>query len=264
MNATAKRVIRQAVLQKGYTESPAGSNRTKFGKAFGLNGESWCAIFEWWCGDTAKGTNPIAHSASAAYIQEATVDKGGKWIMRKTGLNSTKRDGFTKAKLGDIVSFDFGRNNVYRQHTGFVIGKNGNSYICIEGNTSSSDRGSQSNGGCVAVRPRPYTHVCSIVRPLYGEQAKHKITKPYSGKIPKLPSRGEFTKKDNGENLKALQKALNWASGAGVEVDGIWGNETLFGVMWFQHFYGLTPDGAFGSKSLAKLKQVVADHKGDK
>lgn len=259
--STAKAVMRLAVLQKGYTESPAGSNRTKFGKLIGADGQPWCAAFEYWCGAKASGDNPIGASASAAYIQEATVAKGGSWIMRKTGSWSAREAGQAKARLGDIVSFDFGRGNCYRQHTAFVIGRSGSNYICIEGNTSPTDRGSQSNGGCVAIRKRKYTDVCSIVRPKYGKQAKHKINTPYKGEIPTLPGRGLFKNKDKGSRVKALQNALNWASGAGVEVDGAFGNETLFGVIWFQTFYGLTPDGQFGPTSLKKLKSLISKHK---
>ena len=47
-NSTVIDVMRIALRQYGYTESPAGSNKTKFGKAFGLNGVPWCMEYEWW------------------------------------------------------------------------------------------------------------------------------------------------------------------------------------------------------------------------
>lgn len=260
-NSTAKAVIRMAVLQKGYCEKPAGSNRTKFGKFTGTDGEAWCASFEVWCGDKAAGSNPIGFNASAAYIQEATVAKGGSWIMKKTASKSARKSGQAKAKLGDIVSFDFGAFDCWRDHTAFVIGRSGTDYICIEGNTSATERGSQNNGGCVAIRRRKYTDVCSIVRPKYGVQAEHKISRAYTGTVPKVPGRGYFNNKDKCSNVKALQSALNWASGAGVETDGAFGNETLFGVIWFQTMYGLTPDGKFGTASLKKLKSLISKHK---
>ena len=260
-NSTAKAVMRLAILQKGYCEKPAGSNRTKFGAYIGANGQAWCASYEYWCGDKAAGANPIGRSASAAYIQEATVAKGGKWVMKKTSSKATRGVGQSKAKFGDIVSFDFGKFNCWRAHTAFVIGRSGSDYICIEGNTSPSERGSQSNGGCVAIRRRRYTDVCSIVRPNYGKQEEHKITKPYTGEVPKIPGRGYFNRKDKGSNVKALQKSIKWASGADIEIDGEFGNETLFGVIWFQTMYGLTPDGEFGSASLRKLKALIEKHR---
>ena len=260
-NSTAKAVMRLAILQRGYCEKPAGSNRTKFGAYIGANGQPWCASYEYWCGDKAVGANPIGRSASAAYIQEATVAKGGKWVMRKTSSKAARKEGQVKAKFGDIVSFDFGKFNCWRAHTAFVIGRSGSDYICIEGNTSPSERGSQNNGGCVAIRRRKYTDVCSIVRPNYGKQEEHKITKPYTGDIPKIPGRGYFNRKDKGSNVKALQKSIKWASGADIEIDGEFGNETLFGVIWFQTMYGLTPDGEFGSASLKKLKALIEKHR---
>lgn len=260
-NSTVKAVMRIAILNLGYTEKPAGSNRTKFGKLIGADGEPWCGSYEFYCGEKAPGSNPIGRSASAAYIQEATVAKGGKWIMKKTSSKSVRKEGQAKAKFGDQVSFDFGKFNCWRAHTAFVIGRSGSDYICIEGNTSPSERGSQSNGGCVAIRRRRYTDVCSIVRPNYGKQEEHKITKPYTGEVPKIPGRGYFNRKDKGSNVKALQKSIKWASGADIEIDGEFGNETLFGVIWFQTMYGLTPDGEFGSASLRKLKELIEKHR---
>ncbi len=47
------------------------------------------------------------------------------------------------------------------------------------------------------------------------------------------------------------QIALN-QKGANLKVDGIFGPETKTAVMQFQSKNGLTPDGVFGPKSLAK------------
>ena len=261
-NATVKSVMKQAILQVGYKET--GNNHTKFGKAFGMDGVSWCAIFEWWCGYAAKGDNPIAHDASAAYIQESTVAKGGKWIMTKTRIRDTKKRGLVNAQFGDIVSFDFGKNNLYRYHTGLVIGRQGNYYLTIEGNTSSEGRGgSQSNGDQVALRLRHYTMVCSIVRPPYGKMKEYKPSESYKGREVKLPKRGYFKVGDNGVKVKRLQKALNWAVNAGVGIGSVFQNESLWGVIWFQVRNGLVPDGEFGPKSLAKLNEIIDKYKKD-
>lgn len=261
-NATAKAVMKQAILQNGYTEHPAGSNKTKFGKLFGTNGVAWCFIYEWWCGETASGGNPFPHNSNAAYGQDEIVSKkGGKWVMKKTASNSKKKKGLAEAQFGDCVDFDFGRNNKYRQHTALMIGRDGNHYICIEGNTSATSKGSQSNGGCVAIRYRHYSEVCAIARPKYSASAKHTISTPYTGKVPTLPKRGFFRKGDKGTQVKYLQNALKWATGEKLEIDGEFGNATLFAVIWLQHTQGIAPDGEFGAKSLAKLNAIIKAHK---
>lgn len=80
----------------------------------------------------------------------------------------------------------------------------------------------------------------------------------YKAALPKLPERGWFKKGDNGEEVKKLQKALNWANGgtikAPLKVDGIIGDLTVSAVSFFEEIHHLTIDGHFGSKCLATLK----------
>ena len=40
----ASQIIKLAKSQRGYHERPAGSNKTKYGKEYGMNGTPWCAI----------------------------------------------------------------------------------------------------------------------------------------------------------------------------------------------------------------------------
>lgn len=261
-NATARSVIRQAILQAGYVEGR--NNDTKFGAAIGLNHQSWCASFLWWCGEHAKGSNPIAKNASAAYIQDETVNrKGGSWVMKKTGSNATKKAGLSRAQFGDIVSFDFGAGDLWRDHTGFVLGRSGSSYVTIEGNTSSGARGSQSNGDTVAIRIRHYSEVCSIVRPKYSKSKEKRPQTAYTGEVPELPSRGYFRKGDSGTQIRHLQEALLWATSVKLTADGKFGNRTLWAVVWFQHMNGLVPDGECGPEAMKVLKAIIKNHKND-
>lgn len=262
-NSTAKGVIRQAVLQTGYVEGR--NNNTKFGEAIGANFQSWCASFLWWCGEHAAKDNPIVKSASAAYIQDLTVpQKGGSWVMRKTASNVTKKEGLSHAKFGDIVSFDFGANDLWRDHTAFVLGRSGSCYVTIEGNTSSGSLGSQTNGDCVAIRIRHYTNVCSIVRPKYAPSKKKQPNTPFTGEVPELPARGYFKKGDSGKNVKHLQEALKWATSVKMATDGTFMNVTLWGVIWFQHINGLVPDGEFGPEAMKALNNLIKEHKDDR
>lgn len=80
--------------------------------------------------------------------------------------------------------------------------------------------------------------------------------KGYSGTFPTLPSRGYFKKGDKGENVKRLQRFLNWYGNYGLAVDGVLGDKTIAAVKKFQKATGLKQDGAFGKNSLAKAKSV--------
>ena len=264
-NAGVIDVMRTALQQYGYKESPSGSNNTKYGKAFGMNGQPWCFIFEWWCGEQPKGSNPFPHSANAAYGQDDIVTKkGGEWVMKKTASVMTKKTGLKKVRFGDCVDFDFGKNNKYRQHTALAVARSGDYYVCIEGNTSFGNSGSQSNGGCVALRFRHYTEVCSIARPKYTKQTFYKPTTAYTGKLPALPDRGYFKYGDKSAQVKRLQMALKWANGYDLKADKQYGGNTFAEVVIFQVANGLKPDGEFGAKSLTKLKQLSAKSTPDK
>lgn len=254
MNATNIDVIRVALQQYGYTEKPAGSNRTKYGKAYGVDGVPWCAIFDWWCGEQPKGDNPIFKSYNAADIQDDTVrKKGGTWVLPKTRSNVNKRKALEKVRFGDIVDFDFGANDGIRDHTSLAVGRHGNYYVCIEGNTSFGSSGSQSNGGCVALRNRHYTEVNAIVRPKYTIGKWYKPTKPYEGKVPQLPSKGCIKYGDNSVDVRRLQKMLTWANGYELKADKQYGGKTFAEVVIFQMTHNLVPDGIFGTKTRAKI-----------
>lgn len=93
--------------------------------------------------------------------------------------------------------------------------------------------------------------------------SRDKVKKAYSGAFPKLPSRGYFTVGDGSQTLKTynghvkrLQSFLNWCINAGLKVDGKYGEGTKEVVIKFQKKYGLTADGKFGAKSLAKAKTI--------
>ena len=69
----------------------------------------------------------------------------------------------------------------------------------------------------------------------------------YKGAMPKLPERGYFKKGDKGEEVKKLQKALNWANSgtivAALKVDGEVGNLTIAQISFFEEIHHKTIDG---------------------
>lgn len=254
--AKASDVLKVARSQLGECEKPAGSNRTKYGKTFGLNGEPWCSIFLWWCFQQAKCGNLFPHNSNAAYAQDQVVSRfGGKWIMKKNTSRATRKAYLAKAKPGDIVCFDFGNMSAYRQHIGIVESVSGNYLICIEGNTSK--KGSQSNGGMVVRQRRIYTSICSAARPKWSGSTPTPDAK-YSGKLPTLPKRGFFKVGDKGEQVKLLQKFLVWAgfSVGKSGIDGDYGSATKNAVIEFQSLYGLSVDGGWGKECQEQAKTM--------
>lgn len=159
--------------QIGYTESPAGSNNTKYGKWFGMNGSAWCAIFVCWA------ANMIGILARIGGKRAYTPDMA-QWFYNRKQWYQGKAP-----KAGYIAFFNFGDPNYGGRwkgihHVGYVIGvlKDGR-IVTIEGNTSSGSSGSQSNGGGVFQRYRDPSLIAGYGTPKYD---------PESAPAPKPPT----------------------------------------------------------------------------
>lgn len=150
-------VLALAVSTLGYKESPAGSNQSKFGSWYGMDRQPWCASWVSWVFYHAGLPLPITTPKGFAYCPY-----GVKWFKDKGQF-------FKQPKVGDVVFFDFtsGRDGI-ADHVGIVekVNKDG-TVTTIEGNTSSTESGSQSNGGCVARRIRSMSVIQGFGRPNY-------------------------------------------------------------------------------------------------
>ena len=138
-------VLKIAAGQLGTTESPAGSNRTKYGKWMGLDGQPWCMSFVQWCFDQAGTPLPYKTGSCSALLN---------WF-RKFRPEAVFVSG---PQPGDIAIFTFG-------HTGIVEKALPNAVQCIEGNTSPGAAGGQDNGGGVYRRQRNMALVRALIRP---------------------------------------------------------------------------------------------------
>lgn len=144
------KVLNIAAGELGTTESPAGSNRTKYGRWMGLDGQPWCMSFVQWC-----------------------FHQAGTPLPCKTGSCSVLLDWFRKHRPEavfvsdpqpeDIAIFTFG-------HTGIVEKALPGAVMCIEGNTSPGQSGSQDNGGGVYRRQRNLALVRAFIRPYPKEE----------------------------------------------------------------------------------------------
>ena len=241
---TANKVLEIAKAEIGYKESPKNSNKTKYGKAYGMDGQPWCAIFVWWvftkagCPELFFGGEKSAYCPTIAdyYIaQKQTVAKGS-------------------GKPGDIVLFDWNKNNS-SDHIGIIEKKNSDgSYTTIEGNTSTSDN---SNGGQVMRRTRKQADISWICRPKYTEKtttAKATTTEKKEDKTVDI-TLPVLKKGDKGKPVKTMQLLIE-AEGISVGsagADGDFGAGTDRGLEKYQAKKGLTVDRVCGTKTWEKL-----------
>lgn len=143
-----KSVIEIAAAEIGYTENPPGTNRTKFGKWFGLNGVAWCGIFVSW-----------AYHYAGYPLGNIGYRKGFAGCM--TAVAHFKKTGkiTIDPQPGDIVFFDWNGDGTF-DHTGIFVRKiNDNQFETIEGNTSLTN---QSNGGQVMRRQRHFKNAIFV------------------------------------------------------------------------------------------------------
>lgn len=245
--ATANDVLAVARSQIGYTESPANSNNTKYGAAYGLNYNPWCMMFVWWCFVQAGAADLFyggGKTASCPTFERWARQQGSRWITR----------GFAP---GDIVLYDFDGGTA--DHVGIVEVAQANGVDAIEGNTSLNR--SQDNGGAVLRRYRSNSLIIGAYRPAYsGASATPSPTTGNSAQTGgfDLASLKMLSKGDAGSEVWAMQLLLK---GYGYSLgwygaDGDFGSATEKAVVKYQSANGLDADGICGPKTWAKLLGV--------
>lgn len=151
---TADQILQVARGELGYKESPAGSNRTKYGAWFGLDGQPWCMMFiQWVFASEGAITLLPARTASCGAFMRASQSQG-RWVT----------EGY---RPGDIVIYNFPGNDALTDHCGIVITPLPDGIRAIEGNTAVGD---DSNGGEVMERTRPERFILGAHRPDYDEE----------------------------------------------------------------------------------------------
>lgn len=141
-------ILQIAGREIGYFETPPNSNKTKYGRWFGLDGLPWCAIFISWV--YAKAGNPIkGFGFTNGFAGTQTMYA----LAKQRGLI------VTDPKPGDIVLFDF-NNDMRCDHCGiFQQHARPNYFYSIEGNTSHANN---TNGGYVMRRSRAYKNAIFV------------------------------------------------------------------------------------------------------
>lgn len=147
----ANKVLAVARGELGNTESPAGSNRTKYGKWFGLDGYAWCMIFVMWCFNQVGALKLLPKRTASCGDLMRAAKAAGCWVTKDY-------------RPGDVVIYDF-PGGAATDHCGIVEEARADGVTAIEGNTS--ERGSQSNGGMVCRKTRLQSQIVGAVRPKY-------------------------------------------------------------------------------------------------
>lgn len=151
--ATVEQVLSIARKELGVKESPPNSNEVKYndwyyGRHVSGKAYPWCMAFVQWCFDRAGARLPYLTASCSGLLTWYQRNQPG--AVRKTPAP------------GDIVIYSFG-------HTGIVESVQGATITAIEGNTSPSAGGSQSNGGMVCRKTRGVKTITAYIRPDYEE-----------------------------------------------------------------------------------------------
>ena len=162
---TAEKVLEIARGELGTRESPANSNRVKYntwyyGREVSGAAYPWCMVFVQWVFAQAGVKLPLRTASCGALMNAAK--KAGCWAAKDY-------------RPGDVVIYDF-PGGAATDHTGIVEKVTAAGVVAIEGNTSQA--GSQSNGGMVCRKTRPYSQIVGVARPDYKQEDKRMDNNP--------------------------------------------------------------------------------------
>lgn len=158
--ASCKDVLELARGEIGYCEFPAGSNKTKYGIWFGLNGQPWCMMFLQW----------LFHQADAAALLPVKTASCGTMMRAAQAAGLWVTGGY---RPGDLVIYDF-PGGAATDHCGIVETAEAETLTAIEGNTA---EGNDANGGMVMRRSRSLRLVAGAVRPRYEEEEEETVVR---------------------------------------------------------------------------------------
>ena len=265
MNENVYKILNFAASFIGYKEG--SNNNNKFGVAYGLNNQPWCVIFIWYLFNMT-GLGDLFYG-------------GGKIALCSALFNYHKKLGqqvsTDNLKSGDVVFFDFSGKKKDTSHVGIVESVGSGFVITIEGNTSSGQSGSQSNGDGVYRRTRSLSYVTCAYRPKYGNDEPVKpVTTAYpkdlfitacqrliganpDGKYgPETKSKLPLitTSKNSKHPVVAVLQAYTFALGYMYEdssCDGDYGRDSASVIYAIQKQYGLKADGECGPDTWALL-----------
>ena len=234
--AKAERILNIARKEIGTEEQPANSNNVKYSKWYGMPGQPWCAMFVSWVLDQA-GIDGYKHAYTPA----------GADLFRSQGRWTSQ------PQKGAVAYFDFPDSLSRIQHVGFVEKVEGDTVVCIEGNTSVTNN---DNGGNVMRRERPRGWIVGYGIPPYEDAA--------SGPKGSGEGKDQFGRGTIGGDVKMWQRHLNVVMDLALDQDGDFGHKTEEATKEFQRKYGFDVDGIVRPKMLKKMEDLVLEAKKEK
>ena len=218
-------ILKIAEKEIGTKESPANSNKQKYGVAYGMNGVAWCVIFVWYLFQEADASELFYDGGKVASCSAVMnyAKKNNQWVT-------------SNYQPGDLVIFDFSNTNSTTDHIGIVKEVSGKTLITIEGNTSSTNSGEQSNGGMVCQKERDVSLVVGAYRPEYDASAS-KVPEKTTGVKTVTVEAPQIGSGAKGNGVVALQVLLNEFVDAKLTVDGIYGPKTKAAIQKYQEKY---------------------------
>lgn len=213
-----------AQKEVGTVESPANSNRQKYGEWFGWNGVAWCSIFmSWLYWRVGSPIPPIQTSKGCAYVPTMVTHaiSTGQWRPRGT---------YTP-KPGDMIVFQF---TTRPDHIGIVKAVLPDGRIwTIEGNTNAT--GSRTGGGVWEVyrstrilgfiETKPKANWFAIRRWIAGV-----VLGKTQGIRTDVPTENNYAM-----DIKTIQEALNIVKNAGLKVNGVYDAYTKLHMIDWQN-----------------------------
>lgn len=121
---TASSMIDVALAETGPQETPPGSNVTKYGAWYGMNGVFWCNIFVSWCADQSGNLEAVGGKHSYTPDHAAWFQSNGQWHT-------------TDPQPGDLVFYNFRENRI--SHIGIVVSVSDGQIHTIEGNVGGDE-----------------------------------------------------------------------------------------------------------------------------
>jgi Putative peptidoglycan binding domain/CHAP domain len=151
-SSLGQQALAASLNELGTKESPANSNKNKYGKWFGVDGVPWCNIFVSYCFvEGAKYTICSGYKGAGVYPDGCTYVPTTEAWLRATGMWK----GRTEPMPGDIAIYNW--SGGLPDHIGIVEAYlGGGQFNAIEGNTAV---GNDANGGEVMRRLRYMTDV---------------------------------------------------------------------------------------------------------
>lgn len=228
---TRDKVIQIARAEVGTKELPANSNKTKYGKWYGLDGNAWCAMYVSWVFDQAGLRLTVGQTA-----------KGYHHCQSANNIWKGKQRFTQNPKQGDIVLFDW-QSDGWADHTGIFVKWNNaqkTEFTCIEGNTSLTNN---SNGGMVMERLRYKNNVKAFVCPMVFDLVDAQVKR-------------SMTIGDRGSEVTQVQTMLA-DLGYATMADGWFGNNTAISVKAFQKDNLMAETGEVDEGTLGALQEEV-------